>query len=153
MFYIYHIETYRRSTLVNYIDNNFEVWLFCLSIFFWCLLFYLSVEILKYDCFQSIPKDESVICLNQKWVQNIFFSEAVGTKAKVIINNTCFWNLSLTSLLYEILNPRTDIDFKLWWNRYCWSCLHVDTRTGTLQLNFIIHFNNHWCLLPGTCQT
>ena len=20
------------------------------------------------------------------------------------------------------------------------------------QLNFIIHFNNHWCLLPGTCQ-
>ena len=43
-------------------------------------------------------------------------------------------------------------DFKLWWNRYCFSCLHVDTRTGTLQLNFIIHFNNNWCLLPGTCQ-
>ena len=50
-------------------------------------------------------------------------------------------------------NPCFLEDFKLWWNRYCLSCLHVDTRTGTLQLNFIIHFKHHWCLLPGTCQT
>ena len=113
MFYIYHIEQYRWSTLVNCIDNNFEVWLFCLSFFFWCLLFYWPVEIRQYDCFQSTPKDESVICLNKKWVQNIIFvwsSRSYKSKShynqhmflKFITHFSVIWNSKIFKLLNGI---------------------------------------------------